>query len=476
MIRDAETGDTIEGRVHVLNSSGRFVQPQGALVKVGPGTPFFYCHGEFEVDLPCGQVDILVERGTEYRPLGVQVDAASSGHREVDLPLERWTDLGSLGWHSGNTHIHYNQNETRPDERLHLDPRVEDLRVTVISILERENLQYASNKYPVGALDEFSSPHHHVECGEESRHNKKPWEIGYGHIMLINMKERVEPLSRGVLVSPEAPDYPPLCYACDDAHTQGALVLWCHNGNGMEAPVAAALGKLDAFNLFDPGWMDPEYDIWYHMLNCGIRLPASTGSDWFLCSANRVYADCGGAFSYGRWLDALRHGRTFVSNGPALFLEAFGDGGGSGLHSDGGASPGETIALSQNTLCVRVRWLSHYPLNTVEIVLNGRVVRRKSFGRGSNEGVWEVEVPVKCDGWIATRCTGRSRDSFGQAIFAHSSPIYIEAGRPSTARNASVAVLRRGIDTGLEWIDTVGRYEKRSHQRELFKLAREYYQ
>ncbi len=34
----------------------------------------------------------------------------------------------------------------------------------------------------------------------------------------------------------------------------------------MEAPVAAALGKLDAFNLFDPWWTDVEYDIYYRML------------------------------------------------------------------------------------------------------------------------------------------------------------------------------------------------------------------
>jgi hypothetical protein len=67
----------------------------------------------------------------------------------------------------------------------------------------------------------------------------------------------------------------------------------------MEAPVAAALGKVDAFNLFDPSWIDAEYDIYYQMLNAGIRLPASTGSDWAICSANRVHADTGMAFEYG---------------------------------------------------------------------------------------------------------------------------------------------------------------------------------
>ena len=61
--------------------------------------------------------------------------------------------------------------------------------------------------------------------------------------------------------------------------------------------------------------MEPEYDIWYQMLNCGMRLPASTGSDWFVCSSNRVYVDVGAEFSYGTWLAGLREGRTFITDG-----------------------------------------------------------------------------------------------------------------------------------------------------------------
>ena len=99
--------------------------------------------------------------------------------------------------------------------------------------------------------------------------------------------------SAGVTSSPRnsTPTILPLCFCCDEARDQGGIVIWCHNGRGMEAPIAAALGKLDAFNLFDPFWMDPEYDLWYKLLNCGISLPASTGTDWFVCSNNRVYVN-----------------------------------------------------------------------------------------------------------------------------------------------------------------------------------------
>jgi hypothetical protein len=261
-IIDKADGQPLEAKVQVLSSGGVFLQPVNAILKVGNGLPFFYSDGAFTVDAPRGVTRILVERGTEYRPAMLSVDTPTQGVVTVDIALERWIDLGTQGWHPGNTHIHYNQDEQQPDARLRLDPRVEDLRVTAISILKRGDLPYAVNKYPPGVLTEFCSAHHYVECGEESRHNTESWEIGYGHIMLLRIKEVVEPVSRGLLVDESDPDYPPLCYACDESHRQGGVVIWCHNGLGMEAPVAAALGKLDAFNLFDPYWMDPEYDLW----------------------------------------------------------------------------------------------------------------------------------------------------------------------------------------------------------------------
>ena len=219
------------------------------------------------------------------------------GTVEVDLPLQRWINLPEQGWYAGNTHIHYDENETRALDRLRLDPRVEDLPVFIVSVLKRRELAYASNAFPIGR-HALSTPEHVIDVGEESRHNDEPWRIGYGHIMLVNIQQLVEPMSRGVLVDDASPDYPPLVDACDGARDQGGLVLWCHNAKGMEAPVAAILGKLDGINLFDPWWLDPEYEIWYRLLNCGLRLPASTGSDWFLCSSNRVYNDVAGTFSY----------------------------------------------------------------------------------------------------------------------------------------------------------------------------------
>jgi hypothetical protein len=298
-----------------------------------------------------------------------------------------------------------------------------------------------------------------VDCGEESRHNTGTWEIGYGHIMLIRLKERVEPLSRGLLVDPGDPDYPPLSYACDEARRQGGLVIWCHNGIGMEAPVAASLGKLDAMNFFDPYWMDPEYDIWYRLLNCGIPLPASTGSDWFISSNNRVYVPTDGEFQYDRWLENLRKGRSFITNGPALFLQV-----------DGG-NPGDTIETHPGRqLDIKVRWLSHYPLHQIDIVQDGEAVVSETFPDGTMKGRLRRKLKVDGDSWIAARCSSDFRDSYFHPVYAHTSPVYVRTGRTGRKRAIAAQGFLDDLDRSLKWIGNQGRYEKPEHQEEVVDL------
>jgi hypothetical protein len=285
--------------------------------------------------------------------------------------------------------------------------------------------------------------------------------------MLLNIRNVVEPVSRGLLVDAFDPDYPPLSYACDDTHRQGGMVIWCHNGRGMEAPVAAALGKLDAFNLFDPFWMDPEYDLWYKLLNCGLRLPASTGTDWFVCSNNRVYVQVDGEFSYARWIEGMKQGRTFITNGPALQLT---------LNE---RPMGETVECESGAeLEAEVNFSSFYPIERAELVVNGAVVQRWEWPGGRREGALRHGFRAERDGWVAARLWGDSRDSFGQSIYAHSSPSYFRGGAPPAEREADASFFLRSIDESLKWIGTYGRYnndQQREDVRELFRRGREVY-
>ena len=467
-IIDASTQEKIDAKIHVLNAYGRFVHPSNALLKEGPGTPFFFSDGEFEVRVERGRIDILVERGTEYEPARIVVDASESGVSDVEIPINRWFYPQEDNWYPGNTHIHYDENETRPDDRLGVDSSVEGYNVTAVSVLDRRQLAYASNKYPIGVMNEFTTAHHVLDIGEENRHygDKSPWGFGYGHVMFLNIRNLIQPVSRGhTLTAQFDPDFPPLCFCCDEARDQGGIVIWCHNGRGMEAPVAAALGKLDAFNLFDPFWMDPEYDLWYKLLNCGIKLPASTGTDWFVCSNNRVYVNTEEEFTYESWIAGMKAGRTFITNGPAIDLRVNDKGMGSTVEFDGGGR-----------LETEVSFRSHYPVDAAEIVVNGAVVHRQEWDEPRREGVFSWDTSMQNDGWIAARLWGNSRDSFDQSIYAHSSPVYVSCGPVPAGRADAARFFLDSIDESLKWIDTVGRYntdQQREDVRDLFRRGRE---
>ncbi|MCC6177098.1 MAG: CehA/McbA family metallohydrolase [Chloroflexi bacterium] len=468
-IWDRASGRPLEARVQVLDATGHRRAPEDAVHKVGPGEPFFYADRAFAVELPSGPADVIVERGTEYRPLLLHVTVPRSGLLQVDLPLERWIQLPEEGWYAGNTHVHYDEKETRALDRLRLDPRVEDLPVLVVSVLRRWDLAYASNVFPIGRHP-ISTPEHVVDVGEESRHNDEPWQIGYGHIMLVNLASVVEPVSRGVLVDASSPDYPPLVDACDAAHGQGGVVLWCHNGRGMEAPVAAALGRLDGLNLFDPYWVDPEYDIWYRLLNCGFRLPASTGSDWFVCSSNRVYADVGADFSYERWLGSLREGRTLVTNGPILRLHVAGHGPSNAVLE---------LAPARRSVEVSVRWDSALPVDRVEIVRDGEVAAALDNLEHDLAGALTTALDIEGAGWIAARCFGRQRTSYGHALWAHTSPIYLRSSPSRAVTRAAASAFVEHIDRTLAWIATRGRFDhddQKARMQQLYGEGRAVYE
>ncbi len=462
---DRRRGTALEARVQVMASTGELCSPEHALHKVGSGEPFFYADDSgFEVEVPGGPTRLVVERGTEYTPFRLSLNAPWTGVVDVEAPLERWIDLPEQGWYGGNTHVHYSEVESRPLDRLRLDPRVEDLPVLVVSVLKRRELAYASNVFPIGR-HALSTDAHVIDIGEESRHNMEPWLIGLGHIMLINIREVVEPISRGVLVDDSNPDFPPLVDACDATRAQGGLVLWCHSGNGMEAPIAAMLGRLDALNLFDPYWMDPEYHLWYALLNCGIHLPASTGSDWFVCSSNRVYVSLqpGEAFSYAAWLASLAAGRTLITDGPILKLA---------VEQHSPSNDVLDVGGSVRSLQVTVDWAWHESLDRIEIIRDGDVVATCSPAAGEARGVWSTTLDA-AGSWLAARASGERRTSYGHALWAHTSPVYLRPFAERERLRASSQYFLERIDTATDWLARRARFDLASQRERMLTLFAE---
>jgi len=194
----------------------------------------------------------------------------------------------------------------------------------------------------------------------------------------------------------------------------------------------------------------------------------STGSDWFVSSANRVYSQTNGGFAYESWLDGIRTGKTFITNGPALFL------------SVAGQEPGATIQVDKGArIPVHANWNSHHAVERVEIVLNGKVVARRDFPEGVNTGHVEVDLIAESDGWIGARLGSGSRDSFNQPIWAHTSPVYIRGtGAQSEGSVESAKFYADQIGEGINWVKTKGRFytdAQRNEVVDLFKQGQNWY-
>src|SRR5262249_5778026 len=67
-------------------------------------------------------------------------------------------------------------------------------------------------------------------------------------------------------------------------------------------------------------------DIYYRLLNCGLRIPPSAGSASGVLpnpvGYNRVYVHLEHGFTSDAWWSGLEKGRSFITNGPILLVEA----------------------------------------------------------------------------------------------------------------------------------------------------------
>ncbi len=444
-LRDAATGQLVAAKMRVTRAdTGEAFMPASSIRtmprKSRSGVRYFYARGAYELALPAGRYDVEVVRGICHKPEFAQIDVEAGGARVHDFSLKLLWDSHASGWYSGNTHTHYNVDiEESVDERLRMVPPAEAVDVSVISYLIRNTLPYASNRIPIGRLPQFSRDGAILDMGEECRNNSTANSIpfGYGHCLFLNIPRLIQPASTGMLFADgKAPDFPTVSMLCAEARRVGGTTVWCHNGHGLEAPVAMALGHVDAVNIADG--FPVEYEGYYRWLNCGFRLPISSGTDWWEYDHNRVFVQVEGAFSYETWLAGLRAGHTFVSNGPLLRLEVNGKGPGSVIKAGGRVQ-------------VRARALSRVPFERLEIVHDGEVVASQT-ATDNQEARLEQDVPIRGSGWIAARVSGATATRLGYPVFAHTGPVQIEAAAAPSRRAEAARAAIAQIDSAIAFI------------------------
>jgi hypothetical protein len=179
-------------------------------------------------------------------------------------------------------------------------------------------------------------------------------------------------------------------------------------------------------------------EIYYHVLNCGLQLPPSAGSASGVLpnplGYDRVYVHCGDDFSYQKWWDGLKAGRSFVTNGPLLLVKANG-------HLPGHvftAGEGEKLQIE-----IDVSLAGRDNLPAIEIIKNGQLERSVPVGGPSKTGSLGT-IRFDRSGWFLVRAITDLENTFR---FASTAPYYVEIG--SVKRRIS----RRSAQFFLDWLD-----------------------
>lgn len=465
-VKDKLTNQPLAARVEVSDEEGRaywspLKGPAYAVNRTFQGGwktvlwdfqagPYFYLNGTAELGVDPRGKTAKIYHGFEYLPAEVAVP----DNGKVEIALERWIDMPKRGWYAGQTHIHTTDLgiPVRFSPFWPIISQAEDLHVSAILTLKGEWESHAiyANEYPMGKREAFSTKEHIITYGEEFRNNP------YGHLAFLGLKSLIQPISTGALGELGGPDYPPNAFFLDEAIAQGATTIGAHFGlfrvgidqiqtpwpsTGFEMPVDIALGKIHLAEMAGNGG---QLSVWYDLLNCGFRIAATAGPDWFIKDTPRIYVNLEGKeFNLDNWRQALQAGRSFYTSGPMLFFKVNGE------------LPGTTLYVENKPTTFEIEAEALLPETDlpIEIIYNGEVIQS-----GSN---LKTLITLTDSGWLAARCDG-----------AHTNPVYINFdGRPAGYAEPAKQFISV-IDRLSKWVEEKGLfYEERQKEEVLTILS-----
>jgi hypothetical protein len=416
-----------------------------------------YIDGTCEIALPPDPVHVEIHKGPEYKPV-VQTVALGPGKMALRFAIERWTDLRSDRWYSGDVHAHFLSSHSAL-----LEGAAEDL--AVVNMLAMDWPLRKPNAPPkvIPNILEFSGQEARVQ---QPGHLVVVNTLNNGGILgtlsLLNSHRAVYPLSIGI--EPDSPIDWTLADWCDQCHRKRGLVIWTQFGRSWagdpeggfsgETLADLLLGKIDALEL---DWLDGARnrltDEWYRLLNCGLKVPVVGGSGKLsnatTLGAVRTYARLaeGEEFNYANWIEAVRAGRTFVTNGPLLTFTV------------NGLDPGASLELSPDNrkVGIRAEARSETPIERLELVANGAAVACVEASGTPSAAKLEGTFEVPGSGWLAARCWGSAQvytRGTADAVAAHTSPVYVAVtGQPLEVDPISVALLGERLESMLHWAE-----------------------
>ncbi len=468
-----ETGHPLPCRVMVRSADRTCQVPAGAVTLNIGRDRWFMCAGEVRLPMSPGEVLLRVERGLEFVRHFEQFRVPD---RDVEkrIVLKRWIDMRGLGYLCGENHVHVACDKLGP-------------------MAIAEGLDFGSSltwwNGPDARRPVPKDAHRHCELhfgGHTIQASVFDAELehGWGAAYIQNLPHALPMAS-----DPNRPNLDYLRYA----NEHGAMVHY-QGGWSREVGLDALMGQVHTVNLCnnlfhlhrvlprrrysnllkvegfpdypntDRGMLQMNTETYYRLLNWGLKLSAGAGCACGVKQVpvgyNRTYVQMDTDADLDAFNRAWKAGRNFVTNGPMIFFT-----------TDDGHHPGDEIHLDRPgaRVTVRVRVLSDQPLEQIEILQNGRVIKQIE-ANDAREVNHPFTLPIEQSCWLAARCTARDdllSDKalraygtgptlrFSRLRFAHTSPIYlILSNRP--------AVVRESVQEGLKMLNQLEAYAQRT--------------
>jgi hypothetical protein len=444
--------------------------------------PQIYRSDGEKVVLPGGEYVVEFSRGPEYLVKNERIRVVAGIPQTITCRLERWIDPAKQGWFSGDHHIHaagclHYENPTQGVFPQDMMRHILGEALNVGCVLTWGPCYYFQKQFFEAKINKLSTADNLMRydlevSGFPSSHS--------GHLVFLRLKEQDFPGTKRLEDWPTW-DLPILRWA----KAQGAVVGFAHSGWGLEVktdqvpnyemPPFDGIGAnefivdvvhdaVDFISTVDTPFVW-ELNIWYHTLNCGFRTRISGETD-FPCiygervGLGRVYVKLKEKLDYETWVDGVRHGRSYVSDGKSHLMDFRANDllvGTSG--SELNLSKPETVRISakvaarledQPNEAIRGRPYNQKPYwdierarvgNTrevpVELILNGKAVARKNLLAEASIRDVAFDVPIDRSSWVALRILPSS----------HTNPIFITVGgKPVRASRQSAEWCLKAVD------------------------------
>lgn len=409
-----------------FDSQGNPADPRSAMLPGKLAGEYWCVPGPFDMTVPPGDWEITIRRGVEYTPIVESFSVKPGQTQERTYTPRRWVDMRQSGWYSGDAHVHFRMLSDADAKHMMTWAKAEDIHVVNILKMGDINRTWFQQR-GFGPDSRYIDGDFVLVPGQECPRTDEQ----LGHVLALNTRGMVRDFQRYYLYDE----------VFDAVHAQGGLTGYAHVGSNnfhvhRDMSINLPAGRADFAEVMQFGKLATQ--LFYEFLNLGFKLTAAAGSDvpWGgTVGEVRMYARVGSqSFSADTWFDAVKRGRTFVTNGPMIEFNV------------DDAMPGDEVIV-RNLQTVRVKakaWCDpeHMTPARLQIVRNGDVIRTADSKEGDTELAIDLSLPGGNGFWIAARAT------CGNGSEAHTTPVYVIRKPLRFWKHASVdELIRKRLDS-----------------------------